>query len=94
MPAQPPIRVTKEEPDVYDVEVAAARATRHRVTAEAGDVERLTGAKANAERLIEESFRFLLEHEPNTSILRSFDITDISQYFPEYEREIRRRLAK
>lgn len=94
MPAQPPILVTKEEPDVYHVEVAAARATRHRVTAEAGDVERLTGAKANAERLIEESFRFLLEREPNASILRSFDITDISQYFPEYEREIRRRLAK
>ena len=94
MPAQPPIRVTKEEPDVYDVEVAAARATRHRVTAGTGDVERLTGAKANAERLIEESFRFLLEREPNASILRSFDITDISQYFPEYEREIRRRLAK
>ena len=94
MPAQPPIRVTKEQPDVYDVEVAAARATRHRVTAGPRNVERLTGAKANAERLIEESFRFLLEREPNTSILRSFDITDISQYFPEYEREIRRSLAK
>jgi hypothetical protein len=35
----------------------------------------------------------LLERESNTSILRSFRITDISRYFPEYEREIRRRLA-
>src|SRR5262249_18216037 len=75
-----------------EVEVAAVRPTRHSVTAGAGDVERLTGGKANAERLIEESFRFLLERESNTSILRSFQLTDISRYFPEYEREIRGRL--
>jgi hypothetical protein len=33
-------------------------------------------------RLIKESFRFLLEREPNSSILRSFRITDISRYHP------------
>jgi hypothetical protein len=94
MPAQPPVRVMKKEPDVYEVEVAAAQPTLHCITAGVGDVECLTGGKANAERLIEESFRFLLERESNTSILRSFRITDISSYFPEYEREIRRRLAR
>ena len=94
MPAQPSVRVMKKEPDVYEVEVAAAQPTRHCITAEVGDVECLTGGKASAERLIEESFRFLLERESNTSILRSFRITDISRYFPEYEREIRRRLAR
>ena len=90
---QPTLHVMKKERDVYEVEVAAARPTRHSVTAGVGDVERLTSGKANAERLIEESFRFLLERESNTSILRSFQITDISHYFPEYEREIRRRLG-
>jgi hypothetical protein len=94
MAAQPSVRVTRKEPDVYEVEVAAARPTRHCITAGLGDVEGLTGGKANAERLIEESFRFLLERESNTSILGSFRITDISRYFPEYEGEIRRRLAK
>jgi hypothetical protein len=79
----------KKEPGVYEIEVAAAQPTLHCVTAWAGDVECLTGGKANAERLIEESFRFLLERESNTSILRSFRIIDISRYFPEYEREIR-----
>jgi hypothetical protein len=93
MPAQPSVRVTKKEPDVYEVEVGAAQPTLHCIAAGVGDVERLTGGKANAERLVEESFRFLLERESNTSILRSFRITDISRYFPEYEREIRRRLA-
>jgi hypothetical protein len=94
MPAQPSVRVMKKEPGVYEVEVAAAQPTLHRITAEVGDVECLTSGKASAEHLIEESFRFLLERESNTSILRSFRITDISRYFPEYEREIRRRLAR
>jgi hypothetical protein len=94
MPAQLSVRVIKKEPDAYEVEVAAAQRTLHCITAEPADVERLAGAKTSAERLIEESFRFLLERESNTSILRSFHITDISRYFPEYESEIRRRLAK
>jgi hypothetical protein len=94
MPAQPSVCVKKKEPDVFEVEVTAAQPTLHRITAGVDDVEYLTGGKANAERLIEESFRFLLERESNASILRSFRITDISRYFPEYEREIRRRLAR
>ena len=43
----------KKEPDVYEVEVAAAQPTLHCITAEVGDVECLTGGKASAERLIE-----------------------------------------
>jgi hypothetical protein len=35
----------RKERDVYEVEVGAARPTRHSVTAGAGDVERLTGGK-------------------------------------------------
>ena len=57
------------------------------------DRARLAGGNVAAEKVIEESFRFLLEREPNTSILASFDLSIISRYFPEYEREIRRRLA-
>jgi hypothetical protein len=90
---QPAIRVTKKEPDVYEVEVAAEQTTRHHVTVSLSDVKRLTAGKANAERLLEESFRFLLEREPNTAILGSFRITDIGRYFPEYERDIRLHLA-
>jgi hypothetical protein len=41
---------------------------------------------------VRKSFLFLLEREPKESILRSFDLTVISRYFPEYEREITRRL--
>jgi hypothetical protein len=43
---------------------------------------------------VEESngYCFLLKREPKESILRSFDLTVISRYFPEYEREMTRRL--
>ena len=39
------------------------------------------------------SFEFLLEREPKESILRQFDLPLIGRYFPEYEREIKKRLS-
>ena len=69
---------------------SAARPLRHCVNAERERCQ----AKSKCKRLITESFRFLLEREPNTSILRSFHITDISRYFPNTNVEIRRRLTR
>jgi hypothetical protein len=51
--------------------------------------QKLTGNRVPPEVLVEQSFRFLLDRESNTSILRSFDLPVISQYFPEYERVIK-----
>jgi hypothetical protein len=67
--------------------------TFHQVTLGAKDCARLAGG-AEPEALISESFRFLLEHEPKESILARFDLSVIARYFPEYEREIKRRLTK
>jgi hypothetical protein len=66
--------------------------TRHRVTLSKADYERLAGSKSSPEALVSESFRFLLEREPKEAILRSFDLTVIGRYFPEYERVIQQRL--
>jgi hypothetical protein len=52
------------------------------------------GADVEPERLIRKSFEFLLEREPKESILGRFDLSVISRYFPEYEREIKRRLTE
>ncbi len=41
---------------------------------------------------MEKSFEFLLDREPNTSILGRFDLPVIGQYFPEYEKKIRKML--
>jgi hypothetical protein len=35
----------------------------------------------------------LLEHESKESILARFDLTVISRYFPQYEGEIKKRIA-
>jgi hypothetical protein len=76
----------------YQVKVAGTKPTTHTVTLRESDRKRLSGANISAEKLIEESFRFLLEREPNTSILPAFDLPLIGQYFPEYARVIGERL--
>lgn len=54
----------------------------------------LLAPNADPTRLVEESFRFLLEREPVTSILATFDLSVIEEYFPGYRREIAARLAQ
>jgi hypothetical protein len=77
----------------FQVTVREARGqTQHRVTLSETDYQRLAGGAASPEALVTESFRFLLEREPKESILRSFDLTVIGRYFPEYERVIHKRL--
>ncbi len=64
----------------------------HHVTLDPKDYARLAGATIEPEELIRKSFQFLLEREPKESILSRFDLSVISRYFPEYEREIKKRL--
>ncbi len=67
----------------------------HDVTVSAADATALAAAMdgSDVERLLYETFDFLLEREPKESILRTFDLSVVSQYFPDYEHEIRSRLA-
>jgi hypothetical protein len=67
----------------HDVTVSADDAVRLATASDAGDVE----------RLVYETFDFLLEREPKESILRSFDLSVVGGYFPEFEHEIASRLA-
>ncbi len=67
--------------------------TSHVVSLQDADCRRLTGGKGGAEDLVRKSFEFLLEREPKESILRKFDLPVIGRYFPEYEREIVKRLG-
>jgi hypothetical protein len=81
--------------DSYEFQVTVTEGkgkTQHRVTLRKADYERLAGGQASPEALVTESFRFLLERESKESILRSFNLTVIGRYFPEYEREIVKRL--
>ena len=89
----PSITVAAAGASRWRVEVRAGTASSHEVTIPEGYLEKLGLAAVASERVLEESFRFLLERESNTSILASFELPVIASYFPGYEKDIRRRLA-
>lgn len=74
----------------YQVTVVDTSTTIHEVKVQADYALKLTAGKISNEALVKKSIEFLLERESNTSILRSFDLSVIARYFPEYEREISR----
>lgn len=83
------VTVKTVDATTFEVSIQAATSTSHIVTASTDYVAKLTGGQMPPEHLIKRSFEFLLEREPNTSILRRFDLSVIARYFPEYERIIR-----
>ncbi len=86
------IKVEKANQTTFNVTVEGQTVTKHQVSLESSYFDQLTSGKTTAEKLIEKSFEFLLEREPNTSILQTFDLKVISQYFPEYEATIKKTL--
>jgi hypothetical protein len=88
------LQVEKQKEGEFRVTVIEGTSrTTHTVTVEREYGEKLTGGKLSAEELVRRSFDFLLEREPKESILRSFSLPVIGRYFPEYEREMKRRLG-
>jgi len=83
------IEVKKLNDATYEVTVTANSTTTHTVTVAPGYTQKLTDGTCTTEHLVSRSFDFLLERESNSSILRSFDLTVIGRYFPEYERTIK-----
>ena len=87
------IEVEKVSESEFQVRVIEGKSqTSHRVTLKAADYERIAGGKVEPAELVRRSFEFLLENEPKESILAKFDLTVIGRYFPNFEREMRRRL--
>ncbi len=86
------IEIKHSSGDEWVVTIKASVTTHHHVRVTKQDLEKYAAGRP-AEELVQESFRFLLEREPNTSILPSFDLPLIGRYFPEYDREIQTRLA-
>jgi hypothetical protein len=63
--------------------------TTHHVRVSRAELTRYGGG--DVADLMRRSFEFLIAREPNTSILREFDLSAIERFFPEYPREIRPR---
>lgn len=78
----------------FDVEVGqGARATRHVVQVPAELSAALGHPEVAPEVLVRRSFEFLLEREPSSSILAKFSLDVIERYFPEFRRDMARRLG-
>ncbi len=84
----PQIIVTAIDEYHFQVTVIDSSNTTHQVSIEPNYALKLAAGKITTTQLVEKSFEFLLERESNTSILRSFDLSVIVRYFPEYEQII------
>ena len=84
------ISIEKRNDNVFEVIVAGSVTTTHTVTVTDQSLTDLTYNNTTKTQLLEFSFNFLLDREPNTSILSSFDINVISKYFSDYKDEVRR----
>jgi hypothetical protein len=88
------ISISPVAPREFRVQVREGeRQTTHQVTVPERLGEGLEVRDDDLERVVRESFHFLLERERPTSILARFSLSDISRYFPEYRDELARRLA-
>ena len=81
----------------YNVEITesdgSGSKTTHRVTMDKDYYINLTErGRIGPEEFIKKSFEFLLQRESKDSILQQFDIAQINEYFPEFEKEIKKAL--
>jgi len=83
------ITVRKISDTTFQVSVESNTTTEHSITLPQAYYQRLTGGRTTPEELVKKSFEFLLDREPNTSILRSFELSLIGHYFPEFESRIK-----
>lgn len=87
--------VSGGDPMTFEVTIQeGADTTQHRVTLERPMWQRLVAGAHPPEDCVRAAFRFLLDREPKEAILRSFNVSVIAQYFPEFEREFSDYLAR
>ncbi len=89
----PEIEITESASDstthTYVVEVREGGThTTHTVAVNDEYASQISGDKIGTKELVVKSFEFLLDREPKESILRSFDLSVIERYFPEYPNTI------
>lgn len=87
------IRITAAGPHEFGVEVTeGSETTAHRVIVPPTLLADWGLDDGDGEAVVRESFAFLLEREPATSILPEFSLAIISRYYPDYAEELADRL--
>ena len=83
------IAVSETGPRTFEVDLDGAT---HSVTVPQSLIKELDLPEDDLGRIVRESFEFLLEREPASSIMREFSLDVIPTYFPEYKEELPKRL--
>jgi len=87
-------KVVSMAPGEFGVEIEEGHeVTGHKVRLSQGFLDDLLLTGVDEELIVRETFDFLLEREPATSILPEFSLEDVSRYFPEFPEELQRRLT-
>ena len=87
--------ISVEQLDVMDFLVTVSNGsepTQHTVIVTERDHE-VYAPEASMEDLVAETFRFLLEREPQSMVQPHFGLEDVAKLFPEFEFEMKRRFA-
>ena len=88
------MKVMPMAPGEFGVEVEEGHeVTGHKVRLPSAFLDDLLLTDVDQERIVRETFEFLLEREPHTAILPEFSLEDVSRYFPEFPEELQRRLS-
>ncbi len=88
------IRITPAGSHEFGVEVTEGEeTTSHRVIVPQSMLDDWGLEDSAAEHVVRESFAFLMEREPASSILPEFSLAIIPRYFPEYREELPDRLG-
>jgi len=85
------IKATSAGAREFEVVVGEGDST-HRVTVPEDLVAELSLPEDDLEGIVRESFEFLLEREPASSIMPEFSLDVIPNYFPEFKEELPKRL--
>lgn len=88
------LRVVAMAKNEFGVEVEEGnQVTGHRVRLPEAFLDDLLLGGVDRERVVRETFGFLLEREPAASIMAEFSLDDVSRFFPEFPQELQRRLT-
>ena len=63
--------------------------TTHQVTVPDALYQKLTQVTISKEECVKAAFKFLLDRESKESIMSTFELSVISEYFPEFEKKFR-----
>jgi hypothetical protein len=83
------ILINELSKDKFEIKIKAEQQSKHFVSLSDDTHLNLSSNKISKKDLIEFSFLFLLDREPNTAIFSKFELIDISKYFPEYLDEVK-----